>query len=54
MNGIFNSSCAVKKENYLPFYYDGGFYKNIFVTDVVTEIFIKDTDHLGVSFKVFL
>ena len=54
MNGIFNSSCAVKKENYLPFYYDGGLYKNILVTCVKTENFIKDTDHLGVSFKVFL
>jgi hypothetical protein len=54
MNGVFNSSSATKKENYLPFYYDGAFYKNIFITNVKTEFFINDTDHLGVSFEVFL
>jgi len=54
MDGIFNSSSATKKENYLPFFYDGAFYKNIFISNVKTEFFIKDTDHLGVSFEVFL
>ena len=54
MDGVFNSSSATKKENYLPLFYDGAFYKNIFIGNVKTESFINTTDHLGVSFEVFL
>ena len=53
INGIFNDSYSYQKSSeYLSFYYDGGFYKNIFVDNIKTVNYDKYTDHLGVSFTI--
>ena len=52
MQCIFNQSSATQKDStYLPFFYDGAFYKNITLTEHTTEQDDLLTDHLGVSFN---
>jgi exonuclease III len=50
---IQNNSATYKiDDSYLPFHYDGGFYKNIKVKKIKTVLEDEYADHLGVSFKV--
>jgi len=43
---------AVPGNNLFPYFYDGGFYKNVKVKNINTERHDMFTDHLGVSFDL--
>jgi endonuclease/exonuclease/phosphatase family metal-dependent hydrolase len=43
---------AVPGNNLFPYFYDGGFYKNVEVKNINTERHDMLTDHLGVSFDL--
>ena len=48
------SSKYKENEKYVPFYLDGGFYKNIMIKNIEIQDDINNTDHLGVSFEIIL
>lgn len=48
-----NSSCF-EIEGYHPFYFDGGFYKNLSINNIKTVSHDKYSDHLGVEFIINL
>ena len=53
MKYFLNQSATYEKDStFKPFYYDGGFYKNVKLTDIKTESDDMLTDHLGISFSV--
>jgi len=55
LDGIMDTSSKYKKnDNFIPFYLDGGFYKNIKVKNIQIQDEIDNTDHLGVSFEIIL
>ncbi len=54
MNSYLDNTSAIYKRNYLPFYFDGGIYKNINLSNVKNEYDDDSTDHTGVSFDISL
>ena len=55
LNGIVDTSSKTEiSDKYKPFYFDGGFYKNIMIKNINTQDYIHDTDHFGVSFEIII
>lgn len=52
MKSCFDIDSPVYKTGHFPFFFDGGFYKNITIENINTEMDDKYTDHQGVSFDI--
>lgn len=52
MESFISSTSAIERKGFLPYYYDGGFYKNVVIENISCVKEDEFTDHLGVHFKV--
>lgn len=53
-NSFWGFGSSIYNKNYKPHFFDGGFYKNINISNIETQYYDKHTDHLGVSFNINL
>jgi hypothetical protein len=53
-NSFFGFGSSIYNRNYKPYFFDGGFYKNINISNIDTHYYDKFTDHLAVSFEIIL
>ena len=53
MNSILSRTSAEQLPDYLPYYYDGGFYKGINIENIECTKEDVYTDHLGVTFQIY-